>query len=47
VLAAHTGSWQTFASGREPNWRNLMVQYAVSERFAGISEFATILDRLQ
>jgi hypothetical protein len=47
VLAAHTGSWQTFASGREPNWRNLMVQYAVSDRFAGISEFATILDRLQ
>jgi hypothetical protein len=46
VLAAHTGSWQTFASGREPNWRNLMIQYAVSERFGGISEFATILDRL-
>jgi len=23
-------SW-TFADGREPNWRNLMIQYAVSE----------------
>ena len=46
VLAAHTGSWQTFASGREPNWRNLMIQYGVSGRFASISDFSTTLDRL-
>jgi len=44
VLAAHTGTWQTFADGREPNWRNLMVQYAVSGRFANISEFTALMD---
>lgn len=45
VLAAHPGTWQTFADGREPNWRNLMVQYAVSARFANISEFTAVMDR--
>jgi BioD-like phosphotransacetylase family protein len=46
VLAAHTGTWQTFADGREPNWRNLMIQYAVSARFGDISEFTVAVDRL-
>ena len=44
VLAAHTGTWPTFADGREPNWRNLMIQYAVSARFATISEFTAAMD---
>jgi hypothetical protein len=43
VLAAHAGTWPTFADGREPNWRNLMIQYAVSARFATISEFAAAI----
>jgi len=44
VLAAHTGTWQSFADGREPNWRNLMIQYAVSALFANISEFTAAMD---
>jgi dihydropteroate synthase len=28
-------SW-TFAAGREPNWRNLMIQYAVHGQFGDI-----------
>lgn len=44
VLAAHPGNWQSFASGREPNWRNLMIQYAVSARFATTREFVSALD---
>jgi Nucleoside 2-deoxyribosyltransferase len=44
VLAAHPGTWQSFADGREPNWRNLMIQYAVSARFASTSEFAVAMD---
>lgn len=46
VLAAYTGSWHTFAAGREANWRNLMIQYAVSARFAGIAQFTAALDDL-
>jgi len=44
VLAAHPGTWQSFADGREPNWRNLMIQYAVSARFATIGEFTAAMD---
>ena len=44
VLAAHPGTWQSFADGREPNWRNLMVQYAVGARFATIGEFTAAMD---
>jgi Nucleoside 2-deoxyribosyltransferase len=44
VLAAHPGTWPSFADGREPNWRNLMVQYAVSARFATIGEFTAAMD---
>lgn len=43
VLAADPGSgWWTFADGREPNWRNLMIQYAISGRFATIGELAAL-----
>jgi Nucleoside 2-deoxyribosyltransferase len=42
VLAADPGGWWTFADGREPNWRNLMIQYAVGGRFATIGELATL-----
>jgi hypothetical protein len=46
VLAAHPGTWPTLADGREPNWRNLMIQYAVSGRFASVSEFTAALEAL-
>jgi nucleoside 2-deoxyribosyltransferase len=39
VLAARTGTWTTLADGREPNWRNLMIQYAVHAAFSDIHEF--------
>jgi Nucleoside 2-deoxyribosyltransferase len=42
VLAADAGGWWTFAEGREPNWRNLMIQYGVSGRFASIPELAAL-----
>jgi len=35
VLARHHALTWTFANGREPNWRNLMIQYAVHDRFSG------------
>lgn len=44
VLAAHSGTWQTLADGREPNWRNLMIQYAVTARFSSVAEFTAALD---
>jgi hypothetical protein len=46
VLAAHTGTWHTLANGREPNWRNLMIQYAVTARFPGLTGFTAALDAL-
>jgi hypothetical protein len=46
VPAAHPGTWPTLADGREPNWRNLMIQYAVSGRFASLKQFTTALDAL-
>ena len=44
VLAAHPGTWPTLADGREPNWRNLMIQYAVTARFTSITDFPAALD---
>jgi hypothetical protein len=44
VLAAEPDGWWTFADGREPNWRNLMIQYAISGRFATVSELAALVD---
>lgn len=46
VLAGYTAGWQTFADGREPNWRNLMIQYAVQGRFASIHELLALTDAL-
>jgi hypothetical protein len=43
VLAAEPRGWWTFADGREPNWRNLMIQYAISGSFATISELAALV----
>jgi hypothetical protein len=47
VLAAYAPGWLTWADGREPNWRNLMIQYALSGRFASIGELIAITDALQ
>lgn len=46
VLAANPGGWWTFAGGREPNWRNLMIQYAVNGHFSTPGELAALLDQL-
>jgi hypothetical protein len=46
VLAGYTAGWQTFADGREPNWRNLMIQYAVYGRFTSIGELIALTDAL-
>jgi hypothetical protein len=46
VLAAHTGTWCTYADGREPNWRNLMIQYAVTARFSSHKEFTAAIEHL-
>ena len=46
VIAAEPGGWWTFADGREPNWRNLMIQYAVSGRFRTVDELARLVDFL-
>ncbi len=43
VLALPRKKCWTFAEGREPNWRNLMVQYAVTGEFADLSELAALL----
>jgi hypothetical protein len=41
VLAACPAAPQTLADGREPNWRNLMIQYAVAARYSCPAELAT------
>jgi hypothetical protein len=46
VLAAYSGTWHTLADGREPNWRNLMIQYAVTGRFSDTREFIAALEML-
>jgi hypothetical protein len=46
VLAAYTPGWQTFADGREPNWRNLMIQYALCGRFTTANELIALTDAL-
>jgi hypothetical protein len=40
VLAACPAAPQTLADGREPNWRNLMIQYAVAARYSCPAELA-------
>lgn len=46
LAAAGPGRCWTFADGREPNWRNLMIQYAISGRFTTISELLALVDAL-
>jgi Nucleoside 2-deoxyribosyltransferase len=44
VLAACPAAPQTLADGREPNWRNLMIQYAVTARYSCPAELATTVN---
>ena len=44
VLAACPAAPQTLADGREPNWWNLMIQYAVAARYSCPAELATAID---
>jgi hypothetical protein len=37
------GSTWTFAHGREPNWRNLMVRYAASAKIVDVDELPGLL----
>jgi nucleoside 2-deoxyribosyltransferase len=41
VLAVCPAAQQTLAEGREPNWRNLMIQYAVADRYSCPAALAT------
>ena len=43
VLALARGKCWTFADGREPNWRNLMIQYAVTSQFSNLGDLAALL----
>jgi hypothetical protein len=43
VLVHHPAPTWTFAPGREPNWRNLMIQYAVDGRFADLPTLRRLL----
>ncbi len=43
ILVHHPTPTWTFASGREPNWRNLMIQYAVDGRFTDIPTLRRLL----
>ena len=44
VLAACPAAPQTLADGREPNWRNLMIQYAVTARYSCPAELAAAVN---
>ncbi len=44
ILAAYQDRSFTFASGREVNFRNLMIQYAITGRFQSVGELAKLLD---
>lgn len=45
VFAAYEDRSFTFAPGREVNFRNLMIQYAIAERFRSLNDLAKLLDR--
>lgn len=45
VLAAYEDNSYTFAHGREPNFRNLMVQYSLASRFRTVAELRKLLSR--
>lgn len=43
IIAWHpTPSW-TFARGREPNWRNLMIQYSVHARITDVGALKALV----
>ncbi|MFI9552345.1 nucleoside 2-deoxyribosyltransferase [Nonomuraea endophytica] len=44
VYAPEPGCWWTFAHGREPNYRNLMIQYGLTATFGNLDEFAKHLE---
>ncbi|MEW1846805.1 hypothetical protein AB0392_53395 [Nonomuraea angiospora] len=44
VYAPEPGSWWTFAHGREPNYRNLMIQYGLTATFSDLDELAKRLE---
>jgi hypothetical protein len=46
VLAACPATSLTLADGREPNWRNLMIQYAASAWYSSPAEIAAAADNL-
>lgn len=45
VFAAYEDRSFTFAPGREANFRNLMIQYAIAERFRSLDDLAKLLAR--
>jgi hypothetical protein len=45
VYAPDPRSWWTFAHGREPNYRNLMIQYGLTGTFADPGEITTLAHR--
>lgn len=44
VYAPDPGSWWTFAPGREPNYRNLMIQYGLTGIFSDLVELVNHLE---
>jgi nucleoside 2-deoxyribosyltransferase len=44
VYAPEPGCWWTFAHGREPNYRNLMIQYSLTATFSDLDELAKHLE---
>jgi hypothetical protein len=45
VFAAYEDRSFTFAPGREANFRNLMIQYAITERFRRVDDLPSLLER--
>lgn len=43
VFAANGSSSWTFAPGREPNWRNLMIQYSVDAQVSDTGQLSLLL----
>jgi nucleoside 2-deoxyribosyltransferase len=43
VIAVQNAPAWTFAPGREPNWRNLMIQYATSMRLADVDDLPRLV----
>jgi nucleoside 2-deoxyribosyltransferase len=47
VYAPDPGCWWTFAHGREPNFRNLMIQYGLTGTFTNPDELTTLAEQPQ